>query len=290
MMSRTPNDAKTQLIFQDTTQKFWDSELFEEFMALHFLTLYILHSSIRYSILYYIIIHTDIHIPYTYYIAHYYYILHTTYYILSTDRLYIYWHIWIYVFVAIRRCKLRKSTETCWCKHASRKIRQHTDCCFHLWVDVDFKNDHTIDPTLGSQGGPWALGYLGSHGAHQMPQDRFWFQFGTPNDSKMDRSDPNVSKMTPAWSQIAPKATNIAPLGSQEPPWPWALGGPRVSQEAPISILTPTGYPNWPKSRWKRIPNWKSNIKVIKASMPPKKRKSAALAIGGAIRYITLVT
>ena len=42
---------------------------------------------------------------------------------------------------------------------------------------------------LGSQGAPW-----GSHGAHQMPQDRFWLEFGTQNDPKMTQNDPKIDQ------------------------------------------------------------------------------------------------
>ena len=77
---------------------------------------------------------------------------------------------------------------------------------------------------LGSQGAPW-----GRHGAHQVPQDRFWLQFGIPNDPKMDQNDSNMGQNDPKIDQNDPKIIKnkrgVGGIGEpikSAAPWPCA--------------------------------------------------------------------
>ena len=103
--------------------------------------------------------------------------------------------------------------------------------------------------SLGPQGAIW-----GSHGAHQMPQDRVWLQFGTRNDPKMHQNDPKIN-------QNGTIGISGSPSGE-----PW------VPQEAPRPILYPTGSPNEPKIN----KNGSQTLKIKHQCL--KKRGSAALA------------
>ena len=91
--------------------------------------------------------------------------------------------------------------------------------------------------TLGPSGAIW-----GSHGAHQMPQDRFWPQFGIPNDPKMcqndsnmGQNDPKIGQNRPKWHPSKIKGGSAALAKPSDPPPPGLVpGGNGVPNHLPV--------------------------------------------------------